>query len=171
MTSSDLKSEVLNGPQRRRRRVAAEKLVIVAETYEPGVTVSLVARRNGIQPNQLFAWRRLATQEALAATRPEEPVVPASDIARYRGRSASCSGCSPRRRWRRIFSSGLPMSAGPKKHPLRMLSWAREVPDEDRVRGAGRGAVQHRGQDHGTSRQAPGRPPPPDADLLARSKQ
>ena len=36
MTSSDLKSEVLNGPERRRRRTAAEKLVIVAETHEPG---------------------------------------------------------------------------------------------------------------------------------------
>jgi transposase len=70
MTSSNLKSEVLNGPECRRRRTPAEKLAIVAETQEPGVTVSLVARRHGIAPNQLFLWRRLASQGALTATAP-----------------------------------------------------------------------------------------------------
>ena len=68
MTSSNLKSEVLVGPERRRHRTPAEKLAIVAETQEPGFTVSLVARRHGIAPNQLFALRRLATQGALTAT-------------------------------------------------------------------------------------------------------
>ena len=62
MTSSKMKSEVLIGPERRRRRTLAEKLAIIAETYEPGVPVSLVARRHGIAPNQLFAWRLLASR-------------------------------------------------------------------------------------------------------------
>jgi len=53
---------------------------MVAETREPGVTVSLVARRHGISPNQLFTWRRLAEQGALTATRAEEEVVPASAL-------------------------------------------------------------------------------------------
>src|SRR5215211_8679928 len=79
MTSSNLKSEVLNGPERRRRRTPAEKLAIVAETHEPDVTVSLVARRHGIAPNQVFTWRRLVAQGALTATGAEEDVVPASD--------------------------------------------------------------------------------------------
>ena len=56
--------EILTEPQRRRRWSPAEKLAMVEETYDPGVTVSLVARRNGIQPNQLFAWRKLAAQGA-----------------------------------------------------------------------------------------------------------
>jgi transposase len=85
MTSSVLKSEVLNGPERRRRRTPAEKLAIVAETHEPGVTVSLVARRHGIAPNRLFAWRRLASQGALTATQSEEPVVPASEYRSLQG--------------------------------------------------------------------------------------
>ena len=31
---------------------------MVEETFEPGMTVSLVARRHGVAPNQLFTWRR-----------------------------------------------------------------------------------------------------------------
>ena len=62
MTGNNAKSEVLRGPERRRRWAAAEKIAIVAETHEPGVTVSLVARRHGVAPNQVFKWRRLAAQ-------------------------------------------------------------------------------------------------------------
>lgn len=82
MTNTSPKAEVLTGSERRRRWAAAEKLAIVQETYEPGVTVSLVARRHGISPNQLFTWRKLASQGALTAAGAEEEVVPASE---YRG--------------------------------------------------------------------------------------
>ena len=51
---------------------------MVVETQEPGMTVSLVARRHGIAPNQLFHWRRLVGQGALTAAGHEEKVVPAS---------------------------------------------------------------------------------------------
>ncbi|UAX94655.1 IS3 family transposase [Ensifer adhaerens] len=71
--------EVLSGPERRRRWSTAEKLAIIQETYEADATVSVVARRHGIQPNQLFAWRKLASQGALTATAAEEEVVPASE--------------------------------------------------------------------------------------------
>ena len=79
MTSHIPKIEVLSGPERRRRWSTAEKLSIVQETYEPDVTVSIVARRYGIQPNQLFAWCKLAAQGALTATASQEEVVPASE--------------------------------------------------------------------------------------------
>jgi transposase len=75
MTGSYPKVEVLPGPERRRRWSSAEKLEIVAETREPGVAVSLVARRLGVSPNQLFTWRRLADKGALVATHAEEEVV------------------------------------------------------------------------------------------------
>ena len=66
MTGSYPKAEVLTGPERRRRWSVAEKLEMVARTRETGVTVSLVARRCGVSPNQLFTWRRLAEQGALS---------------------------------------------------------------------------------------------------------
>jgi len=40
---------------------------MVEETFEPGMTVSLVARRHGLAPNQLFTWRRLVAQGGLTA--------------------------------------------------------------------------------------------------------
>ena len=45
---------------RRRRRVRSEdeKRRIVAETFEPGASVSAVARRHGLNANLLFTWRR-----------------------------------------------------------------------------------------------------------------
>jgi transposase len=48
--------EVITSVQRRRRWSAEEKAEIVQETYAPGMSVSLVARRHGIAPNQLFRW-------------------------------------------------------------------------------------------------------------------
>ena len=71
--------EIITSVQRRRRWTAAEKVRIVEETFEPGMTVSLVARRHGVAPNQLFTWRRLVVEGALTAAGSGEQVVPASD--------------------------------------------------------------------------------------------
>lgn len=79
MTSNIPKIEVLSGRERRRRWPTAERLLTVHETYEADVTVSIVARRDGIQPNQLFAWRKLAAQGALTDTASQEEVVHASE--------------------------------------------------------------------------------------------
>jgi len=66
--------------QRRRRWTASEKLAMVRETYEPGMSVSLVARRHGVNPNQLFHWRRLERDGALTAVGAGEAVVPATEL-------------------------------------------------------------------------------------------
>src|ERR671932_400554 len=79
MTSTSDRVEIITSVQRRRRWTAAEKMRLVEATFAPGMTVSLVARQNGVNPNQLFTWRRLAAQGALTATGAEEEVVPASD--------------------------------------------------------------------------------------------
>src|SRR6266516_3996334 len=79
MTNPTDRVEIITSVQRRRRWTASEKVRIVEETFEPGMTVSLVARRHGVAPNQLFAWRRLVAQGALTAAGSGEEVVPASD--------------------------------------------------------------------------------------------
>ena len=50
--------EVFTGAGRRRRRSPEQKALIVSETYQAGETVSAVARRHGLTPQQLFTWRR-----------------------------------------------------------------------------------------------------------------
>ncbi|CAB3768570.1 hypothetical protein LMG29739_05332 [Paraburkholderia solisilvae] len=72
--------EVLTGPERRRRWSADEKLAMVRETFEPGKTVSMVARLHGINPNQLFQWRKLHQDGSLSAVSAGEEVVPASEL-------------------------------------------------------------------------------------------
>jgi transposase len=53
---------------------------MVRETYEPGMTVSLVARQHGINPNQLFHRRKLERIGALTAVGAGETVVPAAEL-------------------------------------------------------------------------------------------
>lgn len=70
---------VITSVQRRRRWAPAEKKAIVEETCEPGMTVSYVARRHGINPAQLFQWRRKYEQGALTGVASEEKVIPESE--------------------------------------------------------------------------------------------
>jgi transposase len=79
MTDHPPKIEVITSVQRRRRWSAAEKMRMVEETFQPDGNVSLVARRHGVSPNQLFTWRRLAAQGALTAAAAGEEVVPDSE--------------------------------------------------------------------------------------------
>lgn len=81
------------GAERRRRWSDEDKARIVAESCEEGASVSWVARRHGLSPSQVFAWRKAArerfhgetslipvTVESPAAepVEPEEPVKPVS---------------------------------------------------------------------------------------------
>ena len=53
------------GPVAPRRRWSdAEKRRIVAESYQPGVSVSVVARRNDVNANLVFNWRRRFREQA-----------------------------------------------------------------------------------------------------------
>jgi transposase len=74
------KIEVITSKQSRRRWSPSEKRAIVQETYESGVTLSLVARRHGIPPSQLFYWRRRMEDGALTGVGSEERVVPESQV-------------------------------------------------------------------------------------------
>ncbi len=72
--------EVLTQPEQRRCRSVDEKLAIVRETFEPGASVSGVARRHQVNANQVFAWRKLYQDGSLSAVSAGEQVVPASDL-------------------------------------------------------------------------------------------
>lgn len=89
MTRNTQTIEVVTVSQERRRRWAAqEKAALVKETYEPGMSVSLVARKHGISASQLFNWRKLEREGALVAVHAGESVVPASELAAARAQIA-----------------------------------------------------------------------------------
>ncbi|TJW85062.1 MAG: IS66 family insertion sequence element accessory protein TnpB, partial [Mesorhizobium sp.] len=54
--------------RRRKSYTLEEKQRLVAESYEPGASVSLVARRHDINANLLFTWRRQMRPPASAAS-------------------------------------------------------------------------------------------------------
>ena len=73
--------DVLTHPEQRRRFSVEQKLAIVRETFEPGRSVSTVARQHDVHANQVFKWRKLYQEGSLAAVRTGESVVPASELA------------------------------------------------------------------------------------------
>jgi transposase len=80
------------GSSQRRRWSEALKRQIVAETLEPGSSVSVIARRHDVNTNQVFTWRR----QLLAKSSPaggEGKLVPV-EIAPERGRERR-SGARP----------------------------------------------------------------------------
>src|SRR5436189_1109743 len=72
--------EVITSVQRRRRWSAAEKVRLVEEAMQPGMSVSFVARRAGIAPSQLFAWKRRMIEGGHAAVQADEDVVGTSRV-------------------------------------------------------------------------------------------
>ena len=69
--------EIFTGAGRRREWLPEEKARIVAESYETGESVSAVARRHALSPQQLFAWRRAARLPSAEPAAPEPLFVPA----------------------------------------------------------------------------------------------
>ncbi len=78
--------EVITSVQRRRRWSAEEKKAMVEEAEQPGSSISQVARKYSVNPNQVFNWRRLMREGALSAVRADEEVVGASEVKQLKVR-------------------------------------------------------------------------------------
>jgi len=66
--------ELITGTPRRRRWTAAEKAAMVAESLQPGVNVSDLARLHGINRGLLQTWRRTALRGGSAGGEAFVPV-------------------------------------------------------------------------------------------------
>ncbi len=78
--------EVISSVQRRRRWTAEQKKAMVLEAEQPEMSISAVARKYEVHPNQLFRWRRLFHEGALLAVRAEEELVPSSELKELKRR-------------------------------------------------------------------------------------
>jgi transposase len=78
---------------RRRAWPEALKRQMVAETLEPGASVSIVARRHDVNTNQLFKWRRESLPKAVPMVVEASTMVPVEIVTdRPRRRRADRKG-------------------------------------------------------------------------------
>jgi transposase len=79
MVGMELDASVLEGVPRRRRS-AAERRRVVEETLEPGASVARVARKYGVNANQVFQWRRLYRAGRLGGPASEMKLLPVAVV-------------------------------------------------------------------------------------------
>jgi transposase len=72
--------EVFCAIQRRRRYSVDQKLAVLAEAAQPGMSISYVARRHGISPSLVFGWRRRMTEGGKEAVRADDEVVASAQV-------------------------------------------------------------------------------------------
>jgi transposase len=84
---------------KRRQWSEALKRRIVAETLEPGSSVSIVARRHDVNANQVFKWRREMTPDSSPAAE-SIPMLPVEIVSEHTGELPGQPG-EPRPRARR----------------------------------------------------------------------
>ena len=86
------------GVRTRKRRTIQEKLRIVRETLHAQASVAVIARRHGINANQVFAWRRQYQRGQLvegSGAITQEPVVVPVRIAELSQVQASTRTAEP----------------------------------------------------------------------------
>ena len=110
VSTSSLADTKQAGATKRRQYSDALKRQMVAETLEPGASVSIVARRHDVNSNQLFRWRRQLLPKTAIESSVMVPVEIAPDGDRPRradrdGVIEMVFGCGARVRLRGEVSS------------------------------------------------------------------
>jgi transposase len=80
MSSTVDRVEVFSAIQRRRRYSVDQKLAVLAEAAQPGMSISFVARRHGISPSLVFGWRRRMSEGGKEAVRVDDEVVASAEV-------------------------------------------------------------------------------------------
>ena len=87
---------VLVGPESKRRyRSKQERRAVVEETLRPGASVAVIARRHGVNANQVFQWRKLYREGRLEVEPPAAQLVPvriAEVVSEERTAAKLCAG-------------------------------------------------------------------------------
>src|SRR5260370_3603975 len=144
MSDASWKVEVIAGVARRRRFATELKLAVVAETMQPGMSVSYVARRHGLSPSVGFRWRQCLSEGGKEAVGADEGVVAASAVRRLQQRVRELERLLGRKTMEvEILKEARSTSRGQKNRSCCRTRYRREVPGEDRQHNARRGALEH----------------------------
>jgi transposase len=80
---------------KRRHRSKQERRAVVEETLRPGASVAVIARRHGVNANQVFHWRKLYREGRLDVVSPAAQLVPvriAEVVSNERPPAKLCGG-------------------------------------------------------------------------------
>ena len=161
MSDTFSKVEVITGVARRRRFSTELKLAVVAETMQPGMSVSYVARRHGLSPSLVFRWRQLMNEGGKEAVRADDQVVAASELRRLEERVRELERLLGRKTMEvGILKKALDLARAKNRSCCRTRR-VRAISGEDRQHHARRGALgcrrAPRGQETPTRRSGTGR--------------
>jgi transposase len=92
MRDTGTEVSVVDVAVRRRHRSKQERRRVAEESLRPGASVAVVARRHGVNANQVFHWRKLLREGRLDETTPSAQLVPVmvSDVVEERIQPARC---------------------------------------------------------------------------------
>src|SRR5438046_10029790 len=138
MSDTFSKVEVITGIARRRRFSTDLKLAVVAETMQPGMSISYVARRHGLSPSWVFRWRQLMSEGGKEAVRADDEVVAASEVRRLEQRVRELERLLGRKTMEvEILKEALDLARA-KNRPCCRTRRFPEIPGEDDRPDAGR---------------------------------
>ena len=142
MSDTFSKVEVSTGVARRRRFSTDLKLAVVAETMQPGMSVSYVARRHGLSPSLVFRWRQLMSEGGKEAVRADDDVVAASQVRRLEERVRELERLLGRKTMEvEILKEALDLARAKNRPGCRTRRFP-EIPGEDGQPDVGRGALE-----------------------------
>lgn len=114
--------EISTGRERRRRHGAEEKVRLVEQTLQPGMTVSAVARLQGVSPSLRFQWRRRLAEGGHQAVRADAEVVRISRVRELETRVRELERLLGRKTMETEILRAAREQARPKKHAWRLPS-------------------------------------------------
>jgi transposase len=127
MSSSVDRVEVFAGIQRRRRYSVDQKLAVLQEATQPGMTISYVARRHGIAPSLVFGWRRRMTEGGKEAIRADDAVVAKAEVRALERRIQELE----RVLGTKTLENEILREAVKVAHEKKLISQLPSLPDED----------------------------------------
>jgi transposase len=127
MSSSVDRIEVFAGIQRRRRFSVDQKLAVLQEATQPGMTISYVARRHGIAPSLVFGWRRRMTEGGKEAIRADDAVVARAEVRALEKRIRELE----RVLGKKTLENEILREAVKVAHEKKLISQLPSLPDED----------------------------------------
>ena len=126
MSISSDRVEVLTGIQRRRWYTLEQKLAVVREAAQPGMTVSYIARKHGISPSLIFRWRRLMAEGGKEAIKADDQVVPSAEVRALEKRIRELE----RVLGRKTLENEILKEAVKVAHEKKLISQLPSLPDE-----------------------------------------